>query len=171
MAFTLIPGVALEASAQGQYKTEIVPLIPLTEVAFSPDGKRVVSAGFGTMKLWDAATGELIRTFGNTPRDVLRMVHKVAFSPDGKRLLTVSGRTIAFFDAATGKLIRTSNENEGTASIIFSPDADKYLRAGGSAGLLTLCDLATGQVIRTFDGHRDTVHSMALSPDGSYILS
>jgi WD40 repeat protein len=58
-------------------------------VAFSPDSKRIVSAGFGfdrTVKVWDAETGRRIDSFkGHTKR-----VLCVAYSPDGERIVSGS---------------------------------------------------------------------------------
>src|SRR5262249_55250958 len=48
-------------------------------VSYSPDGKRLASLFFaGTVKVWDAQTGQELLTFQSDGR-------KVAFSPDGKR--------------------------------------------------------------------------------------
>jgi hypothetical protein len=51
-------------------------------VAFSPDGKQVVSGAWdGTVRLWDAATGVALQTLEGH----LDMVESVAFSPDGNK--------------------------------------------------------------------------------------
>ena len=60
----------------------------VNSVAFSPDGHTVLSGSSDdvlsgssdeTLKLWEVATGKLLRTFPGHPG----MVHSVAFSPDG----------------------------------------------------------------------------------------
>jgi WD40 repeat protein len=56
-------------------------------VAFSPDGKKIVTAGLdGTARLWSAETGAPI----GEPMRNSDWVRAVAFSPDGRRLLTWS---------------------------------------------------------------------------------
>jgi WD40 repeat protein len=51
-------------------------------VAFSPDGSLVATAGCGrTVKLWDVATGQLLRSLPHADE-----VMTVAFSPDGTLL-------------------------------------------------------------------------------------
>ena len=71
--------------------------------AFSPDGKRIVTASSDkTARLWDAETGKPIGELDGHEGWVWR----AAFSPDGKRIVTASGdKTARLWDADTGKAI------------------------------------------------------------------
>jgi WD40 repeat protein len=72
----------------------------ITSVAFSPDGKQVVSGSCDeTVRLWDAATGAPLQTLkGHT-----NSVSSVAFSPDGKQVVSGSyDETVRLWDTATG---------------------------------------------------------------------
>ena len=83
-----------------------------------------------TLKLWDAATGALLRTFEGHSDGV----NSVAFSPDGTRVLSGScDKTLKLWDAATGALLRTFEGHSGSVnSVAFSPDGDP--RAVGQPG-------------------------------------
>src|SRR5262245_13628498 len=70
-------------------------------VAFSPDGKRVVTGSRdNTARLWDAATGKKItdmKGHSNCVRDV-------AFSVDGQRVMTASwDRSVMLWSGSTGR--------------------------------------------------------------------
>ena len=73
-------------------------------MAFSPDGKRIVSGSHdNTLRLWDADTGQPI---GQPMTGHTGAVFSVAFSPDGKRIVSGSyDKTVRLWDADTGQPI------------------------------------------------------------------
>jgi WD40 repeat protein len=69
----------------------------VTSVAFSPDGKRIVSGSYdNTVKVWDAETGQETLTLkGHSD-----YVRSVSFSPDGRRIASGSSdKMVKVWDA------------------------------------------------------------------------
>jgi Flp pilus assembly protein TadD len=138
-------------------------------VAFSPDGTRLASAGDDqTVKLWEVATGQEIRSL----KGHASPISSVAFSPDGTRLASAGfDRTVRIWDAATGQEIRSLKGHAGPVmSVAFSPDGTR-LASAGQDRTVRLWVVATGQEICSFKGHTGWVNSVAFSPDGTRLAS
>jgi WD40 repeat protein len=147
-------------------------------VAFSPDGKSVISCSDDNKaKLWDTASGDLIRTF--VPQE--GGINHAAFSPDGKIIVVgLTNGKIIIFDAAGGDIIRTIDGHEDSVyAIAFSPDTHTFI-TGSEDKTIKLWDTASGNPIKTFIApsgganpgtYRSEVNSVAFSPDGRTIIS
>ena len=98
-------------------------------VAWSPDGRRIVTGSGGGVRVWDAVTGAELFSFQPS-----HGVKSVAWSPDGKRILTKTRRNeIRIWDVAAGEqesfFITPLPEGEYVA---LSADQTKVI--GASAG-------------------------------------
>ncbi len=138
-------------------------------VAFTPDGKRVISANDdNTLKVWKTDTGGEISTLQGHSGPVL----SVAVSPDGKRFVSGSeDKTLRIWDSRTGQEILTLNRHtNAVTSVAFSPDGKRIL-SGSRDHTVRLWDVETGQNIVTYSGHKDDVNCVAFSEDGKRFIS
>ena len=132
--------------------------------AFSPDGKRIITASRDTARLWDAETGKQVGELkGDGPLD------NAAFSPDGKRIITRDSGAARLWDAETSDPI---SEPFGDAinAAVFSPDGKRIVTAS-SDKTARLWDAQTGEPIGAPLSHEQRVNSAAFSADGKLIAT
>ena len=116
-----------------------------TAVAFSPDGKTLLTGGSGeAARFWNAATGKRI---GSTPAHV-GSTYAAAFSPDGKVVVTGGDDKLArIWDAASGESIAAPLvHTDLVLAVAFSPDG-KSIFTGSADKSARLWNSATGQPI------------------------
>ena len=156
----------------------------VSKAAFSPDGKRIVTASEDkTARLWDAETGKPI---GEPLKGHQGLVSSAAFSPDGKRIVTAShDETARLWDAETGKPIGEPLKGHEfpLSNAAFSPDGKRIITASydNAARLwdaytgkpigepLKGRKLSTGETVEDVVSYGATV--APFSPDGKRIVT
>ena len=153
---------------------------PVLDIAVSPDKKFVAASRGNQIHLYEAATGNHVRTFvdpqlvGPDKKPVkaahLSLVDSLAYSPDSKTIASGAFQEAILWDAEKGTIRqRLTGFADRVVALNFSHDG-KLLATGGGAptadGEITVFDVASGkQVVDIKNGHSDTVFGVSFSPD------
>ena len=193
--------IRLWDAATGQQVQQITEQTALRDpgwaiLVFSPDGSRLASAVAvpeavvgaeqvrfsATLRLWDVATGKLLRTFDVPPTIAIRFL---AFTPDGRTLATgTSTDNLLLWECASGKeraslaldpnavppKVKPVPFGAAIAALAYSPDG-KRIAVGAFDGRVHVCDAATGKELTVYKGHSPRLVSLAFSADGRYLAS
>lgn len=132
-------------------------------LAFSPDGKMLVSGGFDKkVRFWDVPGRKMLAVFKGHTEPVIA----VAFSPDGKTAASGSAdKTVRVLEAATAKELDTFHGHEKVIrEVAFLPDGKSLLSSGLDA---TIRVWTSGNDAATHTFETDApVFAMAVAPDG-----
>jgi RNA polymerase sigma factor (sigma-70 family) len=155
----------------------------LHSIAYSPDGKKIASGGYGRIMLWEAKTGKPIASLakwkeaGGQGNKTLDHGHTfgLAFLPDGKTLVSAGSpshdRTkghLLFWDINDRKCT-SSIEHAGPhgthwmRAVAVSPNG-KLIAAGTDSGHVFLIDSATQKTVTS--AKFESVGGLSFSPDG-----
>ncbi len=139
-------------------------------VAFSPDGKQIISSLVGEeARVWDTFTGELKGwIYGRC----------VMYSPNGKLIGSVYDNNINILDAQTHKLIhKLVGHTQRINSINFSSDSNYLVSTSGIGGCqkpdnsIRIWNLTTGECVRLWGENELPTVSASFSSDRKRIIS
>jgi WD40 repeat protein len=134
-------------------------------VAFHPTSPLLATGCHdGTVRIWDLAKNAQVRQINaHTTPTPPAPVYGVAWSPDGKQLVSSSfDKTLKLWDAASGNVVR-----EFKAYKPAEPAVTNRETVATAAGALAY--LVPDKPPE--NGHRDSVFSVAFSPDGKFLVS
>jgi WD40 repeat protein/serine/threonine protein kinase/tetratricopeptide (TPR) repeat protein len=145
--------------------------IPVVSVAFSPDSKRIVTAGGDkTARVWDAKGALQLEL-----KDHAGDVSCAAFSPDGTQIATGfradNAGIVKVWDVRTGKAVLDWRGHEsGTTRLAFSPDGTRIVTAGTDKAV-RVWEARTGKILLEAKGTISSYSSVAFSPDGKRLVA
>ncbi|TDU64529.1 WD domain G-beta repeat uncharacterized protein [Prosthecobacter fusiformis] len=142
-------------------------------LAWSPDGKTVITGGFRQIRFWDAETqqesGKITDTFvGN--------ITALALTPDGSTLFAADGETVGAgfihrIDLGTRKPLTSWKAHDDTVySLKMSPDG-KSLASTAADKLARVWSVTTGSLTSTYEGHTNHVLSVAFNKDATQMAT
>ncbi len=143
----------------------------IRSVAFTPDGKHIVSSGDdSTIRVWDISTGENIMTL----RGHEGSVSSAIISPNGKQIVSGSqDNTIKVWNiGAELESTRFVGHKEKSHPVAFSPDG-RCIVSGSGDGMVKVWDVQSASEVMSFSagGPIYPLCTTALSPDGKCIAS
>jgi len=146
--------------------------VPVTAVAFSPDGARLLVGGYHELLVFDAADGRLIARLGNVGQRVMA----IRFLADGRTIAVAGGEPgregdVRLLDAETAAVKRViARSTDVVFDVAQRPGGDE-LAVAGSDGVLRVFDPASGSELRAISSHGDWVTAVAWSDDGARLAS
>ena len=139
-------------------------------VAWSPDGKRIVSCSYdNTAQVWNASDGGNVFIY----RGHSSSVDQVGWSlPDGKRIASSSDdKTVRIWNASDGSNVFTyTGHFDHINALAWSPDG-KRVASGSQDKTIQVWNASDGTNVLTYRGHTGGIWGIAWSLDGKQIVS
>ena len=136
-------------------------------LAFSPDGRHVVSASDdATARIWNAATGRQERSLPHS-----EAVVDASYSRDGRFVATAaSDGTVRIWPVTGGRPVLHYGHVGQANTVAFDPDGERVVSAG-TDGTVRVWNAAGGETLVTLHTHGENALGASFNPDGTRVVS
>lgn len=171
---TLSFPIAVKPAGSVVCRVSFGPRVPVSALAFSPDGMTLAVGGYQEVLLWDLHAPALAQRWG--AKELGETVHAVAFVGKDRWLAAAGGTAgrsgaVALFDRKTGKQAARFDEPKDVVyALAASPDG-KLLAGGGADSAVYVWNVDDKKCVATIDAHDGCVFGVAFSPDGKLLAT
>lgn len=142
-------------------------------IAFSPDGRTLVTGSGRSVALWRTADGRRLRVIHTGS-----VVNAVAVSPDGSLLAVATGASVTEYGMQNGKVQRDLDPHAGPVMTVAFTVNGRMLAAGtagdaSAAATAAIWDPHSGDLLKVISAPNElfAINALAFSPDGDTLAS
>jgi WD40 repeat protein len=172
------------ATGRSVRSVNLTGLYSIVSMAITPDGRTVAVSLLDSIRLLDASSGRLIRSFEKRQGDAYDML---TFANDGRVLVTggfvtcspiagchgdsrIQWGALKLWDVGSGRLLRTMDDYRSRVkAVAVSPDSQTIVGVSDD-GTIKMWNAASGRLLGLLHGNATTIKSIAFSQDGSRIV-
>jgi WD40 repeat protein/tetratricopeptide (TPR) repeat protein len=144
---------------------------PIWQVSFSPDGQWIITAGNGTVRFWDALSGQAVLD----PLPLNSFTRGMAMAPDGRTLVILrTERTMGIWQLPLGRQKALLLPHpDAITGLTFSADGKVIVTGCGrpARGEAQVWDTATGRPLGPPQRMTSPVTRVVLTPDGRTLIA
>jgi WD40 repeat protein len=171
--FEVNSGKHLRTLVDPELKEQAAHRSLVESLAVSPDGKWLASGSFQEVLVWDLPAGTIKHRLTGFAHNVMAL----AFAPKNNLLACGGGAPtedgeLKIYDVTSGALVRQiMNAHSDTIyGVSFNADG-KWLASCGADKFVKVHEVATGQHVRSLEGHTHHVLDVAWRSDGKLLAS
>jgi WD40 repeat protein len=142
-----------------------------SQVAFSPDGTRLVGTTGKEILVYEVPSGQVLARWPGLRAGIESGLRTLSYRPDGSQIAVGEGARLGFFQPSGGGLIKILEPAPPyfVKGLSYAPNS-LYV-AIGVASAAHLVNAASFGTVAILTEHQHTVDRLALSPDGTLLAA